>query len=332
MELSEFLRKNQRALRLATLQLLTLLVENYQTLLNKELINKILSELPALINESDLQIAQMSVALLTDLLKIQPASVSSVLDAMLAPICKLIQSPLLQGPSLAAVVEFLVQLNQSGLQRPSFKDLKDMLIKLVYDPQQQQGGGGAVALHRQSYQSSAKCLAALVAKRPQEAPQVTDSRSKQKIFRVIEFFSLIAGGSRIGREFERTEQVQRSNAVIFFVGVGRDRTAVAEGLGRSRGRAGHPARIPISQRRAENGGVIRLGRRGSRKFRKISTVCFERNSIAAETTIFIIAFVESSFDIFDHLNDSRRQIGRIFVVFRKLLVPSLLWSILKRWR
>lgn len=164
-ELAEFLRKNQRALRLATLQLLDLLVANYQSLLSKDLVSKILIELPALINETDLQIAQMAVNLLTNILKIQPQNVAAVLDSMLTPICRLIQSPLLQGPSLTAVVEFLVQLIQSGLSRPSFKELKEMLMKLISDPQQS-------LVHRQAYQSSAKCLAALIAKRPQEAPQV----------------------------------------------------------------------------------------------------------------------------------------------------------------
>lgn len=166
-DLAEFLRKNQRALRISTLQLLDTLNTNYQTSITAPMSRKVLAELPALIVETDLQIAQMTLALLTVVLKYQASTVGEFIDPLLTSVARLIQSPLLQGTSLNALNEFLLQLMQSGLQRPTFEELKTLLTKPIYDTHT------ASSVHKQYFHSAAKCLATLVAARPQEAPAVS---------------------------------------------------------------------------------------------------------------------------------------------------------------
>ena len=65
--LSSFLRKNQRALKLTSLQLLDTLVKNYSSSLTVESLAPVLTELPPLVSESDLHIAQLTMALLTSI-------------------------------------------------------------------------------------------------------------------------------------------------------------------------------------------------------------------------------------------------------------------------
>ena len=65
--LSSFLRKNQRALKLSSLQLLDTLVKNYSPSLNVETLAPVLTELPPLVSESDLHIAQLTLILLTSI-------------------------------------------------------------------------------------------------------------------------------------------------------------------------------------------------------------------------------------------------------------------------
>ena len=54
------IRKNQRALKLATLTLLDTLVKNYSAAISVDMLSPVLAELPPLVNEADLHIAQES--------------------------------------------------------------------------------------------------------------------------------------------------------------------------------------------------------------------------------------------------------------------------------
>jgi len=122
--LGSFLRKNQRALKLSTLILLDTLVRNYGSALNAEMLNKassqlpfsfnfhtsygsvchvdfsylqVIVELPPLLSEADLHIAQLTLSLLTSIAKLQPQALARLSDAILPEILTLAKSPLLQG-------------------------------------------------------------------------------------------------------------------------------------------------------------------------------------------------------------------------------------------
>uniref|UniRef100_A0A915KC78 Cullin-associated and neddylation-dissociated 1 n=1 Tax=Romanomermis culicivorax TaxID=13658 RepID=A0A915KC78_ROMCU len=225
-ELSEFLRKNQRSLRLSTIQLLDCSTNRYENLLSQDLIQRIIIELPALINETDLQIAQMAVELLSDLLRVNPSYVANSLQPCMTSVIRLIQSPLLQGSSLNTICKFLTALITANLEWPKFAHLKDILTKTAYDIAQSSTGVALSVIasssshhlptttavhgsinHRQAYQNSAKCLAALVATCPEEAEEtlndlINNLRENSKCNDFVQLFSLLALGE-IGRECPR---------------------------------------------------------------------------------------------------------------------------------
>ena len=94
--LAGFLRKNQRALKLSSLVLLDILVRNYAHHLDANALQPVLVELPPLLNESDLHIAQLTMNLLTSVAKLHKSSLSTVQKTSLPQIFVLAQSPLLQ--------------------------------------------------------------------------------------------------------------------------------------------------------------------------------------------------------------------------------------------
>ena len=97
--LGSFLRKNQRALKLSSLVLLDTLVRNYSLAMDPELLNKVIAELPVLLNEVDLHIAQLTLTFLTTIAKLHPVALSRIADHILPEILILVKSPLLQGTS-----------------------------------------------------------------------------------------------------------------------------------------------------------------------------------------------------------------------------------------
>uniref|UniRef100_A0A914C839 TATA-binding protein interacting (TIP20) domain-containing protein n=1 Tax=Acrobeloides nanus TaxID=290746 RepID=A0A914C839_9BILA len=150
--LAEFLRKNQRTLRISSLNLLSLLVSRYsQGGLENAGLLRVVKEVPNLINEQDLQVAQLSLKLISDVITAYPDQISDSLSTLLAAVVKLTQSSLLQGKTLGAVLCLLISLVKSPLpNKPTFEQLLDQLSKAVYDQQQ---------LHRQAYISIAKSVA-----------------------------------------------------------------------------------------------------------------------------------------------------------------------------
>ncbi|EEC03282.1 tip120, putative, partial [Ixodes scapularis] len=102
--LSSFLRKNQRALKLATLTLLDTLVRNYSSSLSPEMVSTVMRELPPLISEADLHISQVS-SLLTSMSRVHQQSLSLVSSAILPEILVLVRSPLLQVHRSRAVTD-----------------------------------------------------------------------------------------------------------------------------------------------------------------------------------------------------------------------------------
>ena len=94
--LASFLRKNQRALKLSTLALLDILVQNYMTTLTPQLLEPVLIELPPLISDTDLHIAQHAMVLLTSVSKNHKSVLPFVQKTSLPEVFKLAQSPLLQ--------------------------------------------------------------------------------------------------------------------------------------------------------------------------------------------------------------------------------------------
>ncbi|XP_062356653.1 cullin-associated NEDD8-dissociated protein 1-like isoform X2 [Cinclus cinclus] len=165
--LASFLRKNQRALKLSTLNALDILVKNYSDSLKPPMIEAVLTELPVLITENDMHVSQVTITFLTTLAKIYPSCISKISGSVLAEIFQLVHSPLLQGGTLNAIIDFFQALVLTKTAAMGYPELVKQLTAPIYCSG---SAGASLTLHKQAYHSVAKCVAALCSACPKEAP------------------------------------------------------------------------------------------------------------------------------------------------------------------
>jgi len=160
--LSSFLRKNQRALKLSTLVLLDTLVKNYPGSLDLAALSPVLAELPPLVSETDLHIAQLTLALLTSVTSSHASTIPVIQKSVLPEVLKLAESPLLQGAALAAMLDFFRALVGAGVPGLSHSDMLALLVNPILTPK-------GAAIHKQGRANIAKCAASLVSHSQAEA-------------------------------------------------------------------------------------------------------------------------------------------------------------------
>lgn len=163
--LGTLLRKNQRALKLSTLTLLDVLVNSYHVCCSPQLLGKVLQDLPSLISEADLHIAQLGLKLITSIARLIPEALANIRNAILPEVLTLVKSPLLQGAALQSMLDLFQALVVAGLPGLGYRELLAMLVAPVTALDGQ-------VLHKQAYHSLAKCVAALTAQFPEEALSV----------------------------------------------------------------------------------------------------------------------------------------------------------------
>jgi len=99
-----------------------------------------------LINESDLHIAQLTLSLLTTIIKIQPFAMSYSSSIIMPEIMTLTKSPLLQGAALNAILLFFQSLVATNVPQFGYQELVTLLISpLMAQPV----GTPALTLHKQ---------------------------------------------------------------------------------------------------------------------------------------------------------------------------------------
>jgi cullin-associated NEDD8-dissociated protein 1 len=210
--LASFLRKNQRALKLSTLQCLDVVVKNYGNAVNGNMLADVMKEMSPLINENDLHISQLTLNLLTTISRGHKQSISNIQAEILPQILVLVQSPLLQGGALSAVLEFFRALIALSLPRLGFRDLLQMLILPVYDTRPSTG-----SIHRQAYHSIARCVSALTEMSPLEASSivsqfVSDIKNSKSTEHIV-LFSLLALGE-IGKYIDLSPHGDIQNVIL----------------------------------------------------------------------------------------------------------------------
>lgn len=166
--LGSFLRKNQRALKLSTLLLLDCLLKNYHQSLYPDLLQQVLVELPPLLDESDLHIAQWTLQILKSIAGVHPKALLNITANILPEVMNLVKSPLLQGAALNAMLEFFQALVTCRLQGLGYSELLQMLISPILN------GTGKETIHKQAYYSLAKCVAAITVICPTKALPVVE--------------------------------------------------------------------------------------------------------------------------------------------------------------
>ncbi|KAH8389456.1 cullin-associated NEDD8-dissociated protein 1 [Drosophila serrata] len=217
--LGTFLRKNHRALKLHSLDLINKIVINYSSNFEPNLLQTAIVEIPPLISDSDLHVAQYSLTLLSTVARRQPQALVGIHEQFLRSVLILVRSPLLQGTALNCTLELFQALVQTQLSGLDYHSLVSKLMAPVLAggtdgalfrgtavgaASGAPGSGEAVQqLHKQAYHSSAKCIAALTQQCPQVATPlatklITDLQ-KRNDTEII--FCLLTIGE-IGRHFD----------------------------------------------------------------------------------------------------------------------------------
>lgn len=129
--LGSFLRKNQRALKLNSLWLLDALVNNYNAYIDPALLKDAIAEIPPLLSEADLHVAQQSLVLITSTARFQSQALAETYRAILPEVLNLVRSPLLQGTALNCMLDLFQALVQAQLPGLGYRQLLDMLRSLV---------------------------------------------------------------------------------------------------------------------------------------------------------------------------------------------------------
>jgi cullin-associated NEDD8-dissociated protein 1 len=126
-ELTTFLRKANRQLRLASLSALTALVARGGARTDPAALESTVAEAANLVNDADLAVAAAALRLVETVVKEQTRAVGAVCEKVLQPAVALVGSPLLQGGVLEALQSLLSALEQSGDAEASFAKLFQML-------------------------------------------------------------------------------------------------------------------------------------------------------------------------------------------------------------
>lgn len=208
--LATFLRKNQRALRLSSLQLLDVLIAGYESVISYDLIYRVVAELPPLLDESDLHIAQWCLVILREVTFSYP-QVLEEFKPIVPQVMTLVTSPLLQGSALQAMLEFLKAIVAAKLTTLSYIDLLTMLLTPINNMATGQG-----VIHKQAFYSLAKCVSAITTSNPTLAleilPQFTNEiRHPNNDIKLV--FALLVIGE-IGREIDLSTVKDLNNMII----------------------------------------------------------------------------------------------------------------------
>lgn len=124
----------------------------------------ILTEIPPLIEPSDLTSTHQSLQLVTQIIRIHPALAERLeSDIPIVPaLLKLSISPILQGGALLSLQQCFRKLATSGVAALGVEPLLQMLL----DPILSQAGGADLAIPKQAFTGLAKCIATLAALNP----------------------------------------------------------------------------------------------------------------------------------------------------------------------
>mgnify|MGYP002803523298 FL=1 len=209
--LATFLRKNHRALKLATLNALDVLITNYGSNIDSVDIDGVLAEVPPLINESDLHISQRALVLLTSVAKLHRQNLAQVHDSILPSVVNLVRSPLLQGGALTAMLNFLTEIVNAGVSHVGFTDLFKMMVTPIYNNDQD------APVHKQALHSIAKCVSVLTVACPKEGSGVVNQFVKDiknpKCTDSVRLFSLLALGE-VGRHVDLSQQNDLESSIL----------------------------------------------------------------------------------------------------------------------
>lgn len=104
-----------------------------------KLLNGVIAEIPPLLSEADLHVAQQSLVLITSTARFQSQALADTYRLILPEVLNLVRSPLLQGTALNCMLDLFQALVRAQLPGLGYRQLLDMLRSLVLNqlPNQQ---------------------------------------------------------------------------------------------------------------------------------------------------------------------------------------------------
>ncbi|CAO3635273.1 unnamed protein product [Cunninghamella blakesleeana] len=204
-EIGLLLRKNNRSLRIASLECLTILVKRFGDKIPDESYLQLLNEIRSLITDSDLHLLPLALQLAESIINAHPSTVNSAKTNILPSLFQLIQSPLLQGIALKSLLNLF-----GALGRASPTDY-DSFVKSLVDPllgahtSGVSAGGVAAVANKKAASTVAQCIAVLAANTDQTncdttvknfQNYITDSTSNDSV-RYLSLLSLGEIGKRV---------------------------------------------------------------------------------------------------------------------------------------
>ena len=170
-EVSALLRKVHRPLKVASFQCIKSLLSRSGAGLPAKASQALLADLQPLINDADINLLPLALDTVATLLSNDKATIDSVQKSILPRMYELVRSPLIQGPSLDALLSFFTAFVRAGADPlPLVQTLAksaDAAKKTVDDSGTQSG--------MQSLATSSRCIGVIV----REAPQVADGIVKE---------------------------------------------------------------------------------------------------------------------------------------------------------
>ncbi|KAL1492929.1 hypothetical protein ABEB36_011093 [Hypothenemus hampei] len=206
-----FLRKNQRALKLSTLQLIDCLIQNYHKKMTVQLLQPIVVEIPPLLDESDLHIAQWTLIILKSIAMRHPKALQDINNGIMPQVMILVKSPLLQGTALHSMLEFFKFLVKCNLPGVSYDYLLRLLLMPITNLSAQSG-----TLHKQAFYSLAKCVAAItVVCQTQALPVIPQfiNEIQNASSDAQQIFALLVVGE-IGREIDLSSMLNLKQVIL----------------------------------------------------------------------------------------------------------------------
>ncbi|CEI99860.1 hypothetical protein RMCBS344292_13940 [Rhizopus microsporus] len=162
-EVTLLLRKNNRSLRIASLECLCVLISRHGECVQEKSLRNLLNEVRPLVSDADLHLLPLALKTVEAILAKHPESINNVKAYILPTLFQLIQSPLLQGSSLNSLLNLLAALAKASPSDYQYfvKGLVDPL--LAAKKSNVQAGSASAVTNKQAASTVAQCVAVLAA-------------------------------------------------------------------------------------------------------------------------------------------------------------------------
>ncbi|KAI7907940.1 armadillo-type protein [Cokeromyces recurvatus] len=218
-EISLFLRKSNRPLRVASLECLIILIQRFGQIIPAKSFSSLLTELKPLISDSDLLLLPLALNVVQSILVTSPQSVNEIKVSILPSLFKLIESPLLQGSALDSLLNMFAAFGK--VNPADYQTLVNGLVHPLLNVKTATGvaaGGVAAVSNKQAASTVAQCVAVLAANANQMNRNQTVKEFQSYILNPtindsIKYLSLLSIGE-IGRRIDLSEFPEINEQVI----------------------------------------------------------------------------------------------------------------------